>query len=66
MTKPALPSSVEVRLPVEITNLIYTFVPHYRKKKTPPAGLQSALEKLQKSPKRTPMDMYGYCDFVLC
>ena len=66
MTKPALPAQIEVLLPVEITNLIYTFIPHIRKKKTPTIGLQRALEKLQKSPKRTAMDMYGFDDFVLC
>lgn len=66
MTKPVLPPCIEERLPVEIINLIYTFVPHFRKKKTPTIGLQRVLEKLQKSPKRTAMDMYGFDDFVLC
>ena len=65
MVKPSLPPQVAVKLPVEIIRLIYSYVPHISLKKYP-NGLQSALEKIQKSPKRTAMDMYGYADFVLC
>lgn len=66
MTKPSLPPQVEARLPVEITHLIYSYVPHFRKSRKPSPSLQHALEKLQKSPKRNSMDMYGLDDFVLC
>lgn len=65
MTKPALPPEIAARFPLEIVRHIYSFVPHTRKKRTPPIGYQKALEALQKSPKRTAMDMYGLDDFVL-
>lgn len=64
--KPRLPSEIESLFPSEIRHVIYTFVPRSPKKQPPPPGLQRALEKLQKSPKRTAMDMYGLDDFVLC
>ena len=66
--KPALPPEIEAKLPLDTLRHIYRFVPHIRKKKTFPVnpGLQRALETLQKSPKRTPMDLYGLDDFVLC
>lgn len=69
MTKPALPPKIEAKFPLDVTNLIYSYIPYYpRRKKQQPAspGLQKALEALQKSPKRTTMDMYGLDDFVLC
>ena len=65
MNKPRLPLSVEAKLPAEIVTLINRFVPKYAKPKAPSPGLQKALESLQKSPKRTAMDLYGLDDFVL-
>lgn len=65
MTKPALPPQIEERLPVEVVCLIYSFVPHIRKRKSPSDSLQRALAKLQQSPKRSAMDLYGFDDFVL-
>jgi len=51
-------------LPTELQELIISFVPEKPKLKQP-AGLQRELEKLQRSPKRTPMDLKGLDDFVL-
>ena len=51
-------------LPVELQEIIISFVPEKPKQKQP-AGLQRNLEKLQRSPKRTPMDLKGFDDFVL-
>ena len=51
-------------LPADLQNLIISFVPRKPAPK-PIAGLQRELEKLQKSPKRTPMDLKGLEDFVL-
>jgi len=67
MTKPQLPPQIEAKLPVDVVRLLYSFVPHTPKpKKQPPSpGLQRALEALQRSPKRTAMDLYGLDDFVL-
>lgn len=67
MSKPQLPPQIEAKLPAEIVRLVYSFVPRLPKPKAPrsPGGLQRALESLQKSPKRTAMDMYGLDDFVL-
>jgi hypothetical protein len=64
--KPRLPRDVELQLPEEIVRLIYTYVPKRTKPKSPPSGLQACLEKLQRSPKRNAMDLYGLDDFVLC
>lgn len=64
MTKPALPPEIAARFPLEILRHIYSFVPPIPKKKATPS-FQRALEALQKSPKRTAMDMYGLDDFVL-
>jgi hypothetical protein len=66
MTKPSLPPQVAARFPAEIVHLIYSYVPHIRKPRKPSPSLQRALEALQKSPKRSAMDMYGLDDFVLC
>jgi hypothetical protein len=66
MTKPCLPPQVAAKFPPEIIHLIYSYVPHIRKSRKPSSSLQRALEMLQKSPKRTAMDMYGLDDFVLC
>ena len=61
-----LPVVVLAKLPLEITRHIYRFIPNTpAPKKTHPAGLQRALETLQKSPKRNSMDLYGLDDFVL-
>ncbi len=65
MVKPRLPRNVELRLPAEIVYVIYRYVPHMPKPVASPS-LQRALEKLQKSPKRSSMDLYGLDDFVLC
>lgn len=51
-------------LPTELQEIILSFVPEKPKKKHP-AGLQRELEKLQRSPKRTPMDLKGLDDFIL-
>jgi len=51
-------------LPNELRTLIISFVPRKPVPK-PIAGLQRELEKLQKSPKRTSMDLKGLEDFVL-
>lgn len=52
------------KLPIDLQRLIVSFVP--RKKPVPlPAGLQRELERLQKSPKRTPTDLKGLDDFVI-
>jgi len=51
-------------LPTELQELIISFVPEKPKQKYP-IGLQRSLEKLQRSPKRTPMDLKGLDDFVL-
>lgn len=65
--KPRLPDEIEVLLPEDIVRYIYRFVPKMKKKDLEPASpsLQRALEKLQQSPKRTPMDLYGLDDFIL-
>jgi len=51
-------------IPTELQELIISFVPKKPKSKQP-AGLQRELEKLQRSPKRTPMYLKGLDDFVL-
>lgn len=68
MTKPVLPAKIEAKFPLDVTTLIYSYVPHTPrpKKQHPSPGLQKALEALQRSPKRNTMDMYGLDDFVLC
>jgi hypothetical protein len=63
--KPRLPYDIEQKLPVELVRLIYSYVPPNPKPSPPSPGLQRCLEKLQKSPKRTAMDLYGLEDFVL-
>jgi hypothetical protein len=65
--KPSLPPEIETKLPLDLVRHIYRFVPHVRKQKTLPINpsLQKALDALQKSPKRTAMDLYGLDDFVL-
>lgn len=65
--KPRLPPCVESRFPQDVLAHLYQFVPR-NKPKSPkwPNGTQREVEKLQKSPKRTPMDLKGLDDFVLC
>lgn len=63
--KPQLPPQIELLLPEDVVRYIYRFVPKLPKKQPPSPSLQRALEKLQRSPKRTPMDLYGLDDFVL-
>lgn len=63
--KPRLPWEIESQLPVEIVSLINKFVPKLPKPSPPSPGLQRELERLQKSPKRNSMDLYGLDDFVL-
>lgn len=52
-------------IPTELQEIILAFLPAKPKQKKHPAGLQRSLEKLQQSPKRTPMDLKGLDDFVL-
>jgi hypothetical protein len=65
--KPRLPDQIEAMLPEDVVWYIYRFVPKLPKSHppSPSSGLQRALEKLQQSPKRTPMDLYGLDDFIL-
>jgi hypothetical protein len=63
--KPKLPPELELLLPEDVLRHLYRFVPKTPKQKPPSPSLQRALEKLQQSPKRTPMDLYGLDDFVL-
>lgn len=65
--KPRLPRSLELQLPPEIIHVINTFLPPLPRPKSPPAGLQRELEKLQKSPKHIHTAMYlkGLEDFIL-
>lgn len=55
------------RLPLDVFTLMLEFIPPKRPPPSPkyPAGLQRKLEALQKSPKRTAMDLKGLDDFVL-
>lgn len=63
--KPRLPPQIEAKLPEDVVRHIYRFVPRPKKSPPPSPSLQRALEALQRSPKRTPMDLYGLDDFVL-
>jgi hypothetical protein len=63
--KPRLPQEIESQLPIEIVSLINKFVPKLPKPSPPSPGLQRERERLQKSPKRNSMDLYGLDDFVL-
>lgn len=67
MSKPRLPPQIEARLPEDVLRYLYTFVPRTPKQKPVPvsSNTQKLLEALQKSPKRTPMDLFGLDDFVL-
>jgi hypothetical protein len=63
--KPRLPLELEWKLPEDVLRYLYRFVPKTPKQALPNPTLQRVLEKLQKSPKRTAMDLYGLDDFVL-
>lgn len=64
--KPRLPPSIELMLPEDVVWYISTFVPNLKKEKPKEkTGLQKTLEKLQASPKQTPMYLKGLEDFVL-
>ncbi len=63
--KPRLPREIESRFPLEIISQINKFVPKLPKPSLPSPGLQRELERLQRSPKRCAMDLYGLDDFVL-
>ena len=67
MSKPRLPPQLEARIPDDVLRYLYTFVPRIPKQKVTSVspGTQKALEAIQRSPKRTAMDMYGLDDFVL-
>jgi hypothetical protein len=55
------------RLPLDVFRYMLTFIPPKRQPPRPhyPAGLQRQLDALQRSPKQTPMGLYGLEDFVL-
>lgn len=55
------------RLPLDVFRYMLTFIPPKRRPPRPhyPAGLQRQLDALQRSPKQTPMGLYGLEDFVL-
>lgn len=63
--KPRLPDHIELMLPYDVVRYIYTFVPKFPKPNPPSPGLQRELERLQHTPKRNAMDLYGLEDFVL-
>ncbi len=65
MVKPELPVEVASLFPHMIVRKINSYIPK-NKKKLASQSLQYHLEKLQKSPKRTAMYLYGLDDFVLC
>ena len=65
MNRPRLPPHVEERFDAFVLKTIYSFVPKYPKASPPIRGLQTQLEKLQKSPKQTAMWLYGLEDFML-
>lgn len=54
-------------LPLDVFKHMLQFIPPKRPPPRPhyPAGLQRHLDLLQRSPKRTPMELYGLEDFVL-
>jgi hypothetical protein len=64
-SKPRLPDILEAKLPGDVLRHLYRFVPKPKKSPPPSPSYQRALEKLQASPKRTAMDLYGLDDFIL-
>jgi hypothetical protein len=65
MARPHLPREIELLLPEDIVREIYRYVPKLPKKQYVSLSLQLQLAKLQRSPKKTAMFMYGLDDFVL-
>lgn len=65
MKRPVLPPEWQAKFPEDIIRHIYAYVPKFPKPQPISPGLQKALEDLQKTPKRTSMDLYGLDDFVL-
>jgi hypothetical protein len=61
--KPRLPPQIEAMLPEDVVRHLYRFVPKSKKSPPPSASYQRALEKLQRSPKRTAMDIFGLDEF---
>lgn len=55
------------RLPLDVFKHMLTFIPPKRSPPTPvyPAGLQRQVDALQRSPKLSPMGLYGLEDFLL-
>jgi hypothetical protein len=58
------PRVVRNRLPPDLLRYVVSYIPR-PKPRPSPSNLQRMLEKFQKSPKRTAMDLYGLDDFVL-
>jgi hypothetical protein len=67
--KPTLPIEIQDVLNDDVIRVIYSFVPHLRKKQSPKVSpsLQYHLAKLQRSPLRGKNEMYlkGFDDFIL-
>lgn len=63
--KPRLPREIEFQFPVEIVSMIYKYVPKLPIKPPVSPSLQREIERLQRSPKRNSMDLYGLDDFIL-
>jgi hypothetical protein len=55
------------RLPLDVFNLMLTYIPPKRTPRPPtyPAGLQRQIQGLRTSPKLTAMGLYGLEDFLL-
>lgn len=66
MGKPRLPKEIEYLFPVEIVREIYKYIPKLPKLTPLSLSLQREVQKLQRSPKRNAMDLYGLDDFILC
>jgi hypothetical protein len=66
MGKPRLPKEIEYLFPVEIVREIYRYIPKLPKLTPLSESLQREVQKLQRSPKRNAMDLYGLDDFILC
>lgn len=55
------------RLPLDVFTYMLRFIPPKRAppRRTYPAGLQRHVDALQRSPKTSPMGLYGLEDFLL-
>jgi hypothetical protein len=55
------------RLPLDVFNLMLTYIPPKRTPPPPkyPGGLQRKVDAIQRSPKLTAMGLYGLEDFLL-